>query len=463
MEKAVRGATKPKRAPPKPKYVQVLIPATSNERNLEIILRCLNQRLREQPWTEGASNRVLKALAKESSILNVSGFHDFEQTKNIRAYAAYLGESVSVYRDLKVDYATTRSGVSRLRNLTVAKGLLREVKLVQKQLGALLNCKAINEGVINVLGSHHYTSHFTHITLISSTYDALSLGFRIFYGNVKARDRLAMKIPNLKHANVSLTNTLEDYFNDPDFEINREQYRHSKEERNKNPKKKADDSSNPSENVHQKDQLRSTLSSSFTYSELDPTGTTKSTETKTPKGTNFDFFASIEQEQITIFGDQYHNPYVAQSFMDQSVTNPFLIFRNQTNEYPVAPQINQYTLSPHISSPVQDTNPFRSSIFSQGTTVGQYNPFQSSLSTSDGTNPFLPVGQQQLYQPLTSETTPYSSIPVDSNPFRRFSTAPGFQSTQTSFPESLTVQDSSAIVQNTINTNNPTFPHIQFQ
>ena len=52
-----------------------------------------------------------------------------------------------VYRDLKIDYVRqNENGDGRLRSLTVDKGLLREVKIVQRQLGALLNCKV---GLIN--------------------------------------------------------------------------------------------------------------------------------------------------------------------------------------------------------------------------------------------------------------------------------------------------------------------------
>ncbi|CAG8696833.1 9539_t:CDS:2 [Acaulospora morrowiae] len=486
MEKAIRGATKPKRAPPKQKYVKVLIPATANEKDLETILRYLNQRLREQTWTvvfkslivlhllmkEGASTRVLKALAREPTILEIpglrTGFHALEQAKNIHSYATYLEESVSIYRDLKIDYAMPRSGISRLRNLTVAKGLLREVKLVQKQLGALLSCKclfnessnevticafkllvndlldlfqALNEGVINVL------EHFMEMSKIDA-----NTALHIYKTFVKQTG----KVVEFFEANVSLTETLEDYYRDPDFEANREQYRRLKDDW-KNKPSRVENSSDSSESAPQN---RSTTKS------------TPTVEAKIQKEMNFDFFSSIEQEQIAIFGNQYHNPYVTQDLIDQNITNPFLTVRNQTNEIPLVPPINQFTFSSQ-DLPVQDTNPFRSSIFSQGTpsvapavtTVERYNPFQSSPSPP--TNPFAsmnsvaqPQQQLQLYQPPAS----YSNISVDSNPFRRLSTVPGFQSTTpTPLSQSLIVQDSPAIIQTPINTNDPTFPHIQYQ
>jgi hypothetical protein len=55
----------------------------------------------------------------------------------------YLEEKVGVYRELKVDFTKVGSekGGGRLRKLSVAKGLLREVKTLQRQLETLLNCK----------------------------------------------------------------------------------------------------------------------------------------------------------------------------------------------------------------------------------------------------------------------------------------------------------------------------------
>jgi hypothetical protein len=128
----------------------------------------------------GRSDRVLAYLVKYSGLLNVSGFKDksgfhhglykftliiyggffcdmywyqliyligAEQTKNIHTYAIYLEEKVAVYRELKIDFikiANEENG-GRLKKLTVAKGLLREVKILQRQLETLLNCKVCYE------------------------------------------------------------------------------------------------------------------------------------------------------------------------------------------------------------------------------------------------------------------------------------------------------------------------------
>jgi len=86
-------------------------------------------------------------------------------SENLSSYAAYLECRIRAYRDLrhdiiKVQNETNReerlsgsenrgAGTSRsqntsgkkLRQMTVEKGLLRETKIVQRQIDALLQCK----------------------------------------------------------------------------------------------------------------------------------------------------------------------------------------------------------------------------------------------------------------------------------------------------------------------------------
>jgi len=60
------------------------------------------------------------------------------QGQNIRRYSEYLTARAKAYAETKTDYV--RSGPGRLKKLTVEKGLLREVEIVQKQIRALLRC-----------------------------------------------------------------------------------------------------------------------------------------------------------------------------------------------------------------------------------------------------------------------------------------------------------------------------------
>lgn len=60
------------------------------------------------------------------------------QGHNILRYTDYLIARAKAYAATRVDYV--RSGPSRLKRISVDKGLLRETELVQKQIRALLGC-----------------------------------------------------------------------------------------------------------------------------------------------------------------------------------------------------------------------------------------------------------------------------------------------------------------------------------
>lgn len=60
------------------------------------------------------------------------------QGTNIRHYAGYLSERSRAFRDTKTDWV--RVNESKLENISVDKGLLRQTETVQRQLGALLKC-----------------------------------------------------------------------------------------------------------------------------------------------------------------------------------------------------------------------------------------------------------------------------------------------------------------------------------
>ncbi|GES89187.1 ANTH-domain-containing protein [Rhizophagus clarus] len=485
MDKAIRGATKPKRAAPKKKYLDVLIPATSRDDTLETMFMSLDYRLKESSWTvvfksllvvhilirSGTNDRVLSHLVKYPGLLNVSGFkdkssiHGAEQIKNIHSYAIYLEEKVAVYRELKVDFAKVTNGKGesdgRLKKLTVAKGLLREVNILQRQLDTLLNCKfyldeinneitlcafgllvkdllamfqSLNEGVISVL------DQYIEMSKIDAK-DALQI-YKKFVKQTekvvdylgaakKIQDRLGIVIPNLKHAPTSLTVSLEDYVNDPDFEINRQQYKLAKEERIKAQKaqKTSSISTKPLENKPSSQPNNDSIVKSTTSL---PTSSNKEIPAK--ENNFIDFFASIEQEQTVIIAMQ-----------------------NRGIQSPTQQNSNQPT------STIQDTNPFRSSIYvkdpapvsqavvpyqnpflqSLPSATNDSNPFDSSSLINSGTNFQSQLSQQNIQHSITPSTT---SKTLDSNPFRRLTISPEFASQQTQlavFSQSMHSQDSS--------------------
>ncbi|GBC02872.1 hypothetical protein RclHR1_04870015 [Rhizophagus clarus] len=513
MDKAIRGATKPKRAAPKKKYLDVLIPATSRDDTLETMFMSLDYRLKESSWTvvfksllvvhilirSGTNDRVLSHLVKYPGLLNVSGFkdkssiHGAEQIKNIHSYAIYLEEKVAVYRELKVDFAKVTNGKGesdgRLKKLTVAKGLLREVNILQRQLDTLLNCKfyldeinneitlcafgllvkdllamfqSLNEGVISVL------DQYIEMSKIDAK-DALQI-YKKFVKQTekvvdylgaakKIQDRLGIVIPNLKHAPTSLTVSLEDYVNDPDFEINRQQYKLAKEERIKAQKaqKTSSISTKPLENKPSSQPNNDSIVKSTTSL---PTSSNKEIPAK--ENNFIDFFASIEQEQTVIIGNQYYqnvdtNILRANSLRYSTATNPFLAMQNRGIQSPTQQNSNQPT------STIQDTNPFRSSIYvkdpapvsqavvpyqnpflqSLPSATNDSNPFDSSSLINSGTNFQSQLSQQNIQHSITPSTT---SKTLDSNPFRRLTISPEFASQQTQlavFSQSMHSQDSS--------------------
>ena len=66
--------------------------------------------------------------------------------QNIYLYRAYLDERLIVYRQLDRDYVRRiHDGEHRLRQLSVANGLLNETEALQRQMASALKCKVRND------------------------------------------------------------------------------------------------------------------------------------------------------------------------------------------------------------------------------------------------------------------------------------------------------------------------------
>lgn len=88
---------------------------------------------------EGAPEVTLRYIAESPKRLAISSFAEAQtQGVNIRRYYEYLAERVKAYRDSKTDFV--RSGVGKIRQLTVDRGLLRQTEIVQDQIEALIRC-----------------------------------------------------------------------------------------------------------------------------------------------------------------------------------------------------------------------------------------------------------------------------------------------------------------------------------
>ncbi|KAI5298000.1 hypothetical protein KEM55_003948 [Ascosphaera atra] len=273
-EKSVKGATKVKNAAPKAKYIEYLLTATHDPSSTADVFRFLSIRLSDTAWTvvfkallvvhilirEATPGVALSYLADNPRILQISGISEVSfQGRNIWAYAEYLQARARAYGDTGIDFVKS-DGQGRLRRMTVAKGLLRETEIVQKQIHALLKCSdfltdepeneimltafrlvtldlltlfsVMNEGTINVL-EHYFTLSRPDSEYALKLYRRFSAQTDAVVKFLRTARRFEhatrLQIPNLKHASTDLEKLLEDDLNDPEFDARRKEYRDQKD------------------------------------------------------------------------------------------------------------------------------------------------------------------------------------------------------------------------------------------
>ncbi|THH14758.1 hypothetical protein EW146_g5615 [Bondarzewia mesenterica] len=474
----------------------------------------------------GATDKVLAYLSSSDvlRLKNVSGgqWEGYSPPENLQNYANYLNARIRAYRDLKHDAIHVQSESNRdarlsmsleedarnraksepsaskgpvrsktimgrkLRVMTVEKGLLRETKVVQKMIDALVDCRfyldnledeltvtslrmlvkdllilfqAGNEGVINVLGTSYPPSFYAstdHLMIFLEHYfemshvdaeQALAI-YRHFckqteqvveYLGVakKLQNILHVPIPNLKHAPVSLVGALEEYLNDPNFEQNRIEYKTNKDaaERNLKNGKAATSPATNSESA------KPTESSSAGSSSTEPPKAESSQAMS-------DFFSAIQEEQQSMFNPQTGSP-TGIYFQQQAAHNPF-VQRQMTTGFPSQPFAqspmqaqptgfiqSQFTAMPSFQqsqqSPFLQTQPTG---FLQPQATG-VNPFRQSvlMPQMTSTSPFTQPGLAQAQLHPTGSTNPFPTHhPTQSSPAASFPSAPV---TQQSFSTAL--------------------------
>ncbi|KAI0023779.1 putative clathrin binding protein [Xylariomycetidae sp. FL0641] len=394
FEKSVKGATKIKAAPPKTKYIEhILIATHAGEAGVAEVFRALQNRLRDSTWTvvlkslitihlmirEGSPDATLAFLAVHRNQLAISNFTEAQiQGRNIKNYAAYLGERVRAYKDTKVDWV--RAKENRLDSLSVEKGLLRQTESVQRQLNALLKCdvledpeneititvfrllvldllclfQVLNQAMINILG------HFFEMAK-SDAERAMDI-YRLFtkqtdyvvqYLSVARQwePHTRVEVPKLKHAPTNLRRQLEDYLKDPDFDVNRRQYMAEQEA-----KKKGGLSSKAGQG--------SSNAKAAAKAFPDTNGTSGQAEkapqaAKGPAPDLIDLFDSIEQNQTTM-----------------AMPNP------QEMQQQVPMQMGQMNTGNPWPSEVQQPNQFQVNGFApQPTGFASNSPFQTGMGT----------------------------------------------------------------------------------
>ena len=458
-------------AAPKAKYIEAILGAThGGEAGVGEVFRILQNRLRDSTWTiafkslivihlmirEGEPDVTLKFIADNPRQLAISNFTEVQvQGGNIRSYDNYLLERARAYRDTKTDHV--RAGVGRLKRLSVDKGLLRETESVQHQIRACLKCdllstesdneitltafrlltmdllvlfSVMNEGTINVLERYFEMSRpdAERALQIYKTFSRQTDQVVQFLSVARQYElSTRLEIPKLKHAPTSLTNSLEEYLNDPDFEVNRRQYLAQQQAKKSGVKFSAGNTSTAPKGA-----------SALPASKSD--STFPAMPVKGPAPDLMDFFESIEQNQQPIAqqpnGLAYNGfqqapqqqPYQAAGFPAQQNA-----FSTQQTGYPPPQQPVQQNTNPFgqpQSFAQQNTSPFPQQPQAQpqplqpdftGAGFGGYTPqpqsyfFQSSLSSipQEGVASFQQ--QQQQQPPPQNDPNPQQS----SNPFRQ--------------------------------------------
>jgi len=261
-----------------------------------------------------------------------------------------------------------------------------------------------------------------------------------------------LEVPKIKHAPTTLTSSLEEYLNDPDFEINRRQYLAQQQaKKSGKPASSSKPTATPFDTISKAD-------TSF----ASPPGKPPAQQARGPAPDLIDFFESIEQNQQPmaqqpnvpqqVFSNMPHTQQYSQSsFVPlQTGYNPFLQQASPTHPlqlqtdfsaagfggYPQPqqqPQPHQYAFQSQLQSIPQNgivdfqhqaqiqsprqlqlqqtsTNPFRQSVIQTG--VISVN--SSSPLNRQSTNPFA-KNQNTFAQPSQSGTNSFN--PTNSSPF----------------------------------------------
>lgn len=450
LEKSVKGGTKVKLAPPKTKYVEHILLATQTEAGVAEVFRTLTHRLRDSTWTvafksliivhlmikEGAPETTLNYLAvAPKARLAINTFTDVQtQGQNIRRYSEYLLARAQAYAATKFDHV--RNGDIKMRRMTVEKGLLRETEVVQDQIRALVRCDLFsndaeneisltafrlltrdlldlynvqNEAVMNVL-SHYFEM---------SKPDA-ERAIKIYKRFCKQTDQVVqylsvarqyehatrLEIPKIKHAPTSLANSLQEYLDDADFDINRRQYLAEQEaKRTGKPVPKRENSA--------KAQPPNTSSASQVAPAAQPP------PQKGPDPDLIDFFESIEQNQQTMAQSVAQVQQQPAGFQQSQMTG----FPVQQPQQPFGFQQGQLPGINGISGGAVSTNPFgqpQQQLYSQPQPQ-QPPPIQTHF-TGAGFGGFSPPQQQQPFATPMQKQSPVQLQPQQTgstNPFRQ--------------------------------------------
>ncbi|OAA62022.1 ANTH domain protein [Niveomyces insectorum RCEF 264] len=455
FEKSVKGATKVKLAPPKTKYIEhILIATHAGEAGVGEVFRALQYRLHDSTWTtvfkslitahlmirEGSPDVTLAYLAKNRNLLAPTSISDAQsQGRNIRHYANYLNERARAYRETKTDWVRVKE--TRLEKLSVEKGLLRETETVQHQLTALLKCdvvdnetgneitifvfrllvldllalfQVLNQAMINILG------HFFEMSKVDA-----QRAMKIYLNFTRQTDYVVqylsvarqyehhtrVEVPKLKHAPVNLGRQLEEYLQDPDFEVHRRQYLAELDAKKSQGGSSGGGASAATRSDAGQKNVASVNRSNTTHaaSSVAPKPAAKA---KGPDPDLIDFFGSIEQNQTPMAAQ----PAQPQQMAPTGVT-PWGV-PNNGGVFAAPQQTGLFQQNGLAAQPTgfQQTNPFQMQQ-ATGAFFGQPPaPQQQPAFTGMGFGGFTqqPQQPQQQQQPSSFQPGSLASIPQNS-------------------------------------------------
>ncbi|KAJ2850676.1 hypothetical protein IWW36_001720 [Coemansia brasiliensis] len=234
MEKALHKATRKDAVHPKQKHVDIhiLMHEGNGPAIYDYLIRRPNSldmhRFRDRHGTKGVS--------------------EFEQSKNVRTYAAYLNDKVLAFKAIRIDHVTQRTPTGSqifMKQPTDIKFMLLEVSTVQKQLHSVLKNRFDSDTLDNetTFSAFRYclrdmlklfqVMNFGVMKMLKVYFEMRDEDMRraldLYKRFVKLTDRTAeylkiarqfeaifgFTIPNLNHAPLSLSRALEDFLNMP--------------------------------------------------------------------------------------------------------------------------------------------------------------------------------------------------------------------------------------------------------
>ena len=276
-----------------------------------------------------------------------------------------------------------------------------------------------NEGTINVLGKQIICNAVRSLIILERYFEMskpdAERALGIYKTFSKQTDQVVaflsvarqfenatrLEIPKLKHAPTSLTSSLEEYLNDPDFEINRRQYLAQKEA------KKSGKLTSPSKEPSSEfSKLNLNGGSSKAFPEAKPSQATSSRpEVRGPAPDLIDFFESIEQKQQPMVSQpqqQFSNaqPIPQYQFQQQQFQNPQAQLPQATNQ--VFGNTNPFA---SMVTPSQGQAPLQAD-FASFTGQPQTQNSQFSPNAVVSQNPTSPYQQQPFF---TGQPQPFSN------------------------------------------------------